>query len=179
MRFGALRASSKLARLSRVATVVWIRTDDQSHRNVFFGMVGPILHALHSRPRMASEVTDLALRTGRSIFGPRWEGAGCLRQSPSPLAWSPRVDDFTLHTRITTDEPKHHVEALLLSVDGLDLLDHVPYSGLVEAVHAGLPQGSEVTAVYRDEKDPRSARCPSRCAFIASVAFCTSFAMRS
>ena len=57
-------------------------------------------------------------------------------------------------------------------VDGLDLLDRVPDSDLVEAVHAGLPQGSEVTAVYRDEKDPRSGTVPVQvCVRIASVAF--------
>ena len=170
MRFGAREAAK---RLSHIATVVWIRTDtfDATNvRNVFFGMVGPILHALHSRPRKAQEVTDLVLRTGRSILGPRWEGAGCLRQLSSPLVWPPSVGEFTIHTRITTAAPSTHVEALQISAVGINLLDRFPSQTLIDAVQACLPTGSEVVALYRD--DPFTGMVPIQvCVRIVSIAF--------
>ena len=97
--YGARRAARALldgltAPIARQPAIIWLEAsllDHRQSRNVVFGVIGPILEAMHRRRLSGAEVGELSLKAGRPFRGAKWAGAGCFRsgEREEALEWNP------------------------------------------------------------------------------------------
>ena len=71
--------------------MLWVQASLLKLRsNLFFGVLEPVLRALHRRALTAEEIKARLIEAGRPSLGAAWKGAGCFRNGDAKVVeWSP------------------------------------------------------------------------------------------
>ena len=92
LEYGAQLVARQLADAG-LPLVLYVQASlDKSRSNLLYGVLEPVLRALHRRALTESDVAAKLIENGRSCFGSEWKSAGCFRAGglvPAAVVWEP------------------------------------------------------------------------------------------